>query len=898
MPFSARSAGFVPESMSAAIAALLELRAEVKVVAEQALEFRSPEIAAQVPIEIVRSSLVASLDYATEVDLIWTSSEFLLRALRAERSPVRSIPMVFTPAWRLVAGAQVVTELLRDTHAGTRTDLLSLIPSMGRSSNYLIDDESRAIQHVRFLAAVAPLAQMVITGDSALSAKLLELNVESVAPNAAALRQALESLCATPVLMTEVASTTSTPIEAGASCFPQILKLEDAPRDKSDRSSAPVEVVVPIYNAPVETRACLQAVFANTDRPFSLILVDDQSPDPESVRLLDEVLSWTRPATLRRLIILRNARNLGFAASVNRALALTAGDVVLLNSDTVPPVGWLTELEQTLSWSQDIASVTPWSNNGTICSIPKPCVVNPFPEPERVVELQHLLREFRQVPPPTIPTGVGFCMLISRKALDRIGFFDSDTFSPMYGEENDWCGRAVAAGMRNVLAPTLFVPHHPSASLSTLTEPNQAGRIKNMVDLVDLFHPRYRERIAQFIDVDPLRELRHLLELRERGQQGTPLEVAICNLRLSGGSHLFIESYLQAREENERRLILDISEPTFYLLDRMRPSSTIAIPKEISNARGLSALFKWLGVSKIFINHLIGLALTESSSLLLEGEIPYEIVLHDYFAACPGVTLLRYDNTYCGAERDTKRCNACLALGTATRVPLPSSDRRLSIEVWRTQFAALLEKAQNVYICSEQQEALLSRYFPMQRYERIAFDYVQRGTQTFDDEFAFRSPLTVTVIGAIGQHKGSDIIYWLEEAIRRRTLNIRLVVIGYTDREQEPRTSHQGRFIITGRYAPSELAELLAKYETAVTLFPSIWPETYLLTMAEAQNAGYPAIVFDLGAPASRIKATGGGWVVPAPYGTELVTLLQELSRAPRAIAKEAAMLRVRGQQR
>ena len=65
-----------------------------------------------------------------------------------------------------------------------------------------------------------------------------------------------------------------------------------------------------------------------------------------------------------------------------------------------------------------------------------------------------------------IPTGVGFCMYIRRACLDEIGLFDAETFGRGYGEENDFCMRAAAAGWRNVLAGDVFVYHEGAVSFS------------------------------------------------------------------------------------------------------------------------------------------------------------------------------------------------------------------------------------------------------------------------------------------------------------------------------------------------------------------------------------------------------------------------------------------------
>ncbi len=42
--------------------------------------------------------------------------------------------------------------------------------------------------------------------------------------------------------------------------------------------------------------------------------------------------------------VLHNRDNLGFAATVNRGLERTPGDVVVLNADTVVTAGWLDRL--------------------------------------------------------------------------------------------------------------------------------------------------------------------------------------------------------------------------------------------------------------------------------------------------------------------------------------------------------------------------------------------------------------------------------------------------------------------------------------------------------------------------------------------------------------------------
>ena len=85
-------------------------------------------------------------------------------------------------------------------------------------------------------------------------------------------------------------------------------------------------------------------------------------------------------ARQKRVRLIRNPRNLGFAASVNIGLRAAAGhDVVLLNSDTMVPPGWLDELCAVAYGAPDIGTVTPLSNDGSILSYPNQFDVSRLP---------------------------------------------------------------------------------------------------------------------------------------------------------------------------------------------------------------------------------------------------------------------------------------------------------------------------------------------------------------------------------------------------------------------------------------------------------------------------------------------------------------------------------------
>ena len=210
-----------------------------------------------------------------------------------------------------------------------------------------------------------------------------------------------------------------------------------------------IDVIIPIFRDVAGTKRCIDAVLATHDGLLGrLLLIEDCGPEAEMRPMLRALRR-----THREIRLLENEENLGFVGSANRGLLLHEGDVVVLNSDTVPSPGWLAALASAMATSHRIAAVSPLSNNGTLCSVPDYCsaIDATFIDPTRL--------NLKSLPQFTeMPTAVGFCMMMRGAVLDEIGAFDPK-YGRGYNEENDWCQRARSRGYLVGRSNRAYVAH-------------------------------------------------------------------------------------------------------------------------------------------------------------------------------------------------------------------------------------------------------------------------------------------------------------------------------------------------------------------------------------------------------------------------------------------------------
>jgi GT2 family glycosyltransferase len=108
-----------------------------------------------------------------------------------------------------------------------------------------------------------------------------------------------------------------------------------------------ISIITPVFNTPVNwLTECVESVLAQVYEKWELILVDDDSTNPDTLRVLREL-----GARDSRIVLARDAKRGGISAASNRGLALAEGEWVgfLDHDDVLEPDA----LFQNVKWLQD-----------------------------------------------------------------------------------------------------------------------------------------------------------------------------------------------------------------------------------------------------------------------------------------------------------------------------------------------------------------------------------------------------------------------------------------------------------------------------------------------------------------------------------------------------------------
>ncbi len=659
-----------------------------------------------------------------------------------------------------------------------------------------------------------------------------------------------------------------------------------------------IDVIVPVYRGHEQSRRCLDSVLAHCDAgAIEVVVVDDASPEPALAEYLD-TLSRNGSITL-----LKNETNRGFVESVNRGMSLHRDrDVVLLNSDTEVAAGWLARLAACAYREPDIGTVTPFSNNATICSYPSDGWTGGVPGTLGLSGLDRLIATTNAGRHIEIPTAVGFCMYIRRACLEAVGVFDVERFGRGYGEENDFSLRARVAGWRSVLAADVFVFHQGSVSFGTERTGLQRAGLQRLLEA----HPRYLDALGDFSHRDPVACLRRAVDdaryalggderdsvIREQHMRrgATPGASGLVQLHFThswdGGTNRWIADFCEY-DTVRRNLVLrsvsnrdfaawrvELCDPQFLdaplmqwdLEKPIRATDTLNLEYRLI----LDEIVATFGVQAMVVSSLVGHSLEA-----LDTGLPTVVVLHDLYPFCPamfatfGQPCTTCDSTALARCMQGNPHNAFwhntdagfwLAFREAYAQRLDRPWIRLaapSASAWN-RWAQLFPA-----IAGRPCETIPHGLAPLEKMAATGYSGMPEA----------RRKLRLVVPGRLLPHKGLALF---AEVVPRLLAHADILLLG-CGRFGEPFSDVEGVTVVR-HYVREDLARHVGEFMPDAALLLSVVPESFSYTLSEMLEFGLPVIATDIGAFSERIRGGRDGLLVPADADA-VVAAVERLAR-------------------
>ncbi len=604
-------------------------------------------------------------------------------------------------------------------------------------------------------------------------------------------------------------------------------------------------VIVPVYGDAPSLRRCLDALATCVGLPANQVWIVEDCPADRDVS--DAVRESCRQHGFH---LLSRAFNAGFSAAVNSALRVVpAGDVILLNSDTVVAGDWVGRLQSAAYAAADIATVTPLSNHAELLSHPVPMRSSAFGSTPLAAMLDQLCRKarFKAV---DVPTGVGFCLFIRADARLAAGDFDEVTFGRGYAEETDYCLRLSHAGWRHVGAPNVFVGHEGGHSFRA----ERALLAARNVQSIYARYPQHGETYDDWLAADPLATVRR--ELQRAAMPAVMKAAGVEELQLGARDDVLalLGQWQRAQGEHAMTFDDDGAFPAAYATcvgDKVRIKLlNLPLLDEVDYPHPSIKKTLLTALAAARVHSLVIQSLTPAILQFLEAcPAAHSRVFHleDAGGYCPRGSATVEGGQRCGGAQTDADCDACVSrLGTPHGPPVGAG----SIEAagastspsgtaqWRQRVRRQLAKARRIVVDDRALGQAYQAHFPELSIEMP--DEYARWVSPVSLASRFGNDACFAVIGANGVADGfPNLTDLLLESFRHAPALRFLLIDQYAGRDRL--ASFANATCLSSEGTPT-LAERLQQHGCRALLLTSLAPGAELPWVPVARSLGLPLL--------------------------------------------------------
>lgn len=602
-----------------------------------------------------------------------------------------------------------------------------------------------------------------------------------------------------------------------------------------------VDIIIPVYNGYEYLPGLFNGIKENTDIKYRLIVINDYSSDTRVKKFLENI---RKKDFENNMLLLNNENNVGFVKTVNKGLKLTKNHVILLNTDVILPKNWASRLLFPILKDKKVASVTPFSNAATIFSLPKIGEDNPF-----AGDMENINRALEKIIPPYdilhFPTAVGFCMAINKTALDKIGFLD-EIFEEGYGEENDWCQRAIKKGFSHTVAANLFVWHKHGGYFNSA---KKKKLISKHLKIIKKRYPKYDTDIQTAVNDVNYLLVHFVAEILYFNAAAANTEVWFDH-SWKGGTETYTFDCFEKLKKTTLCLRVQDEGNGFVLTYYCQNFNNRFVFKQLED---LLLLLQKLNIAKIVINNLASyknplVMLKQASFLKQKTKAVVSFRTHDLQCICPNICMINNNKKYC-AVKDLKGCKKCFAEFNGT-CAIPVAD----IDNYQFEYKRFFETvADEIQVFSHSTQNIIERHFPQVKGKITYIPHAVKPLRAVT--IPKHQQINIAVLGAIGINKGAEIIEDADNLIKKYP-SVTITIIG------EIACKHLKNIRIYGKYERDKLPQIMEKLQIDMVLIPSIWPETFSYTTSEAMDMELPLACFNLGAQAEKVKHYKKGVII------------------------------------
>jgi len=600
--------------------------------------------------------------------------------------------------------------------------------------------------------------------------------------------------------------------------------------------------------------------------------------------------------------VLRNDERRGFVESVNRGMRASSRDVVLLNSDTIVTPRWLEKMIDASVSCGDAGTVTALSNHATLCSVPRAFEENLLPTGFDAVSFAALVERLSERQYPRLPTGVGVCLYIRRALLDDVGEFDARRFGLGYGEENDFCMRALARGWLHLADDATFIEHAGNRSFGAARPALQRRAARTLARL----HPAYMATIAAFMRADSLAPVRARIidALRTRTPMAAPRGPRRVMHVIHGwppfqhaGTELYaywlVRRQLRWREVSVFGRMADVARAQgegVELLDdggRVRLMTNNFVQRDPFARNALwdrtseRAFARFLDEERpelVHIHHLAGHAFSLARIAARRG-IPIVQQVQDWWPLCARVNLFDGDWERCSGPGLSK-CARCAPLTGIPPAPL-----------WNRALHLVRRRAARASLAAAGAYVMGSRFI---RDDYVRAGLLKKGTPVFVLPYgvdierigvarrAHHAPLRFGFVGSVLPHKGLHVAVDAFRTIDPSQATLHAWGDASASEEYTEMLRDRGgaSLKLEGTFAEEEKPRIFASLDAL--LVPSVGLESFGLAAREAMVCGVPVIAANDGALTELFgDEAAGGELFPNGDAAALEAILRRVIAKP-----------------